>query len=78
MDSRCASERNVSFFDDPHPERLSTADRRDVAPWQPFIGVDMSSTDLNNEDYIFKGRHFDQEIIVLCVRWYLTFKLELP
>src|ERR1700757_461140 len=24
---------------------------------------------------IFKGRHFDQEIIVLCVRWYLTFKL---
>jgi len=51
MDSRCASERNVSFFDDPHPERLSTADRRDVAPWQPFIGVDMSSTDLNNEDY---------------------------
>ena len=25
--------------------------------------------------FIFKGRHFDQEIIVLCVRWYLTFKL---
>ena len=24
---------------------------------------------------VFKGRHFDQEIIVLCVRWYLTFKL---
>jgi transposase-like protein len=23
----------------------------------------------------FKGRHFDHEIIVLCVRWYLTFKL---
>src|SRR5260370_33366552 len=23
----------------------------------------------------FRGRHFDQEIIVLCVRWYLTFKL---
>ena len=23
---------------------------------------------------LFKGRHFDQEIIVLCVRWYLTFK----
>src|SRR5713101_5578079 len=23
----------------------------------------------------FKGRHFDREIIVLCVRWYLTFKL---
>ena len=24
---------------------------------------------------LFKGRHFDQEIIVLCTRWYLTFKL---
>jgi hypothetical protein len=24
---------------------------------------------------LFKGRHFDQEIIVLCVRWCLTFKL---
>jgi transposase-like protein len=24
---------------------------------------------------LFKGRHFDQEIVVLCVRWYLSFKL---
>jgi hypothetical protein len=24
---------------------------------------------------LIKGRHFDQEIIVLCVRWYRTFKL---
>jgi transposase-like protein len=24
---------------------------------------------------LFKGRHFDHEIIILCVRWYLTFKL---
>ena len=24
---------------------------------------------------LFKGRHFDQEIIILCIRWYLTFKL---
>ena len=24
---------------------------------------------------LFKGRHFDQEIIILCVRWYLAFKL---
>jgi transposase-like protein len=23
----------------------------------------------------FKGRQFDQEIIVLCVRWYLRYKL---
>src|SRR4030088_3027754 len=26
---------------------------------------------------LFKGRHFDQEIVVLCVRWYLSFKLSL-
>jgi transposase-like protein len=24
---------------------------------------------------LFKGRHFDHEIIILCVRWYLAFKL---
>ena len=24
---------------------------------------------------MFKGRHFDREIIVLCVRWYVTYKL---
>src|SRR5258706_12962726 len=24
---------------------------------------------------LFKRRHFDQEIILLCVRWYLTYKL---
>ena len=26
-------------------------------------------------DELFKGRHFEREIIVLCVRWYLRFKL---
>jgi transposase-like protein len=26
-------------------------------------------------DEMFKGRHFDREVIVLCVRWYLCFKL---
>ena len=24
---------------------------------------------------LFEGRHFEREIIVLCVRWYLRFKL---
>src|SRR5271165_2474019 len=24
---------------------------------------------------LFRGRHFDQEIIILRIRWYLTFKL---
>jgi transposase-like protein len=26
-------------------------------------------------DNLFQGRHFDREIIILCVRWYLRFKL---
>ncbi len=26
-------------------------------------------------DELFKGRHFDREVIVLCVRWYPRFKL---
>src|ERR1700676_3634696 len=51
MDSRRASEQNVSLFDDPHPERLSPPDRRDVTPWQPFVGAGMSFENLNNEDY---------------------------
>ena len=31
--------------------------------------------DLPSAQDLFKGRHFDREIIILCVRWYLTFKL---
>jgi hypothetical protein len=26
-------------------------------------------------DELFKGRHFDREVVVLCVRWHLRFKL---
>jgi transposase-like protein len=28
-----------------------------------------------SEPELFKGRHFDREVIVLCVRWYLSFQL---
>jgi transposase-like protein len=28
-------------------------------------------------DTLFDGRHFDREIIILCVRWYLRYKLSL-
>ena len=31
--------------------------------------------DLTPASELFKGRQFDQEVIVLCVRWYLSFKL---
>jgi transposase-like protein len=30
----------------------------------------------NLED-LFAGRHFDRDVIILCVRWYLRFKLSL-
>ncbi len=30
---------------------------------------------LKSIDELFAGRHFDREVIILCVRWYLRFKL---
>ena len=32
-------------------------------------------TEPTSAEDLFKGRRFDQEIIILCVRWYTTFKL---
>ena len=32
---------------------------------------------LKNLEELFGGRHFDREIIILCVRWYLRYKLSL-
>ena len=32
-------------------------------------------TFLNSLDGLFKYRHFDREIIILCVRWYVSYKL---
>ena len=32
---------------------------------------------LKSLDSLFDGRHFDREIILLCVRWYLRYKLSL-
>jgi len=32
-------------------------------------------TEPTSAQELFKGRHFDQEIIILCARWYLAFKL---
>ncbi|MBB5405349.1 transposase-like protein [Paraburkholderia atlantica] len=30
---------------------------------------------LKNPEKLFGGRHFDREIIIVCVRWYLRYKL---
>ena len=32
-------------------------------------------SELNNTEGLFRGRHFDREVIILCVRWYLRYKL---
>ncbi|MFL9935186.1 IS6 family transposase [Paraburkholderia sp. RL18-103-BIB-C] len=32
---------------------------------------------LTDIDRLFNGRHFDREVIVVCVRWYLRYKLSL-
>jgi transposase-like protein len=30
---------------------------------------------LSSIEELFAGRHFDREVIILCVRWYLRYKL---
>ena len=40
--------------------------------WGLFDRVDVMRT---NRPALFKGRHFEAEIIILCVRWYLRFSL---
>jgi transposase-like protein len=30
---------------------------------------------LSSIEELFVGRHFDREVIILCVRWYLRYKL---
>ena len=32
---------------------------------------------LKSLEGLFAGRHFDREVIILCVRWYLGYKLSL-
>jgi putative transposase len=34
-------------------------------------------TTLGDIDWLFSGRHFDRDVIVLCVRWYLRYKYKL-
>ena len=48
--------------------------------WPPYVASRLVSrgrvmAGFPGLDELFEGRHFDREIIVLCVRWYLRFKL---
>jgi hypothetical protein len=40
-------------------------------------GLRSSMSKLKAVAQLFEGRHFDREVIILCVRWYLRFKLSL-
>jgi hypothetical protein len=45
-----------------------------LPPWTR----ELSTMDkLESLEELFAGRHFDREVIILCVRWYLRFKLSL-
>jgi len=40
-----------------------------------FYGEDKMMTKLPVLEKLFKGRHFERDIFVLCIRWYLRCKL---
>jgi transposase-like protein len=40
-------------------------------------GLRLAMGKLKVVEKLFKGRHFDRGIVILCVRWYLRFKLSL-
>src|SRR5882724_9783219 len=55
---------------------------RDAPRFDGLSGANADRTDDDGQmprlvptEELFKGRHFDREILVLCVRWYLSFKL---
>jgi transposase-like protein len=41
------------------------------------IQVWHEATSVSGDDDMFKGRHFDRSVILLCVRWYLAYALSL-
>ena len=38
----------------------------------PGVGDDRQMPRFVPVEELFKGRHFNQEVVVLCVRWYLS------
>ena len=72
LQGRMSSQQSLSFY-----ERL-WCKRQDLARYdvgRAAGGVGMSK--LMGVEQLFEGRHFDREVIILCVRWYLRFKLSL-
>ena len=54
------------------PVQIRQSDR---LRWQAGRADGLAMGKLKSIEDLFGGRHFDREIIVLCVRWYLRFKL---
>src|SRR5277367_5206236 len=62
----------------PEPPIWLWCKRQDLARYdvgRAAGGVGMGK--LMGIEQLFEGRHFDREVIILCVRWYLRFKLSL-
>src|SRR5690349_7795694 len=59
--------------------RLSGRSSERTAPSQTFrFRVSATETAVTvAEAVVFKGRHFDRSVILLCVRWYLAYNLSL-
>src|SRR5438477_8026 len=54
------------------------------AEYRNISGSDANTTRIGDDgqmpgfvvvEDLFQGRHFDRKIVVLCVRWYLSFRL---
>ena len=54
---------------------MDTVRMKVLVQTDPGIGDDGQMPRFVPIEELFKGRHFDQEILVLCVRWYLSYKL---
>jgi hypothetical protein len=70
---------NASSAMDASRARVILLDNVNKALVQNFVGVVISGDNSRMRmlvlDGLFSGRHFDREIIILCIRWYLRFKL---
>jgi hypothetical protein len=56
------------------PAARSTKPSRSMKLWA-FAGEDETVKKIPSLENLFKGRHFEREIIILCVRWYLRYTL---
>ena len=56
-------------------QRLLAGSGATVERQARYPAIAFGMTEPASAQDLFKGRHFDQEIIILCVRWYLAFKL---